>query len=148
MAEDSKGFIGSEAPRREGSINIGQNTSIDTGTVENKRDQSGDQKVGVKALKMFPKHGHDVGGEMVQPGDEFDTHRQRASELRANGLIEYKSESDAHAAHGPDGAKKLDEKLRLEADMRKIPANSRATPLVNPKVDMAEAPTDAQGKRR
>ncbi len=148
MAEENKGFIGGEAPRREGSINVGQNPSENLGTAENKRDQSGDQMVSVKALKSFPKHGNNVAGEMVHPGEEFETHRQRAAELRANGLIEYGNESDAHAVHGKDGAEKLDAKLKADAEMREIPKNSRATPLVNPLIEMAEKPADNSGKRK
>ena len=148
MADDNKGFISGEAPRREGSINVGRNPSEDISTVESRRDQSGDQMVAVKAMKTFPKHGHDVNGEMVHPGDEFETHRHRAAELRANGLIEYANESDAHAVHGAEGAKKLDEKLKREAEMRDIPKNSLASPLVNPKIEMADAPLDASGKRK
>jgi hypothetical protein len=146
MADENKGFIGGEAPRREGSINVGQNPNEDIGNAENKRDQSGDQKVTVKALKTFHKHAN-MQGDMVHPGDEFETHRSRAAELRANGLIEYSSEADGHSVHGEQDAKRLDEKLKRQAELSKIPENSKTTPLRNPEVKLAEAPADT-GKRR
>lgn len=156
MAEKSedKGFIGGEAPRREGTINVGANPSAEISTgispgAENKRDTSGDQKVTVRALKTFPKHGHTAGDlEMANPGDEFETHRHRAAELRANGLIEYPNDGDANTVHGEDGAKRLDARLKSDADLRKIPENSRGTPLRNPKIELADVPADQSGRRK
>ena len=110
---------------------------VSTATMENKRDTSGDQVVTVRALKTFHKDG-DLRGDMSAPGDEFEVDRSRAAQLRANGLIEYVSESDGHAIHGEVDAKRLDEKAAMQAKAGAIPANSKGTPLRNPEVKLAD----------
>jgi hypothetical protein len=116
------------------------------GTVENKRDTSGDQTVSVKALKAFHKEG-DMKGDMAKPGDEFDVPRHRAAQLRANGLIEYANEADDQDIHGKIDAGRIADKVKLQAEASKIPENSKTTPLRNPEVKLADAPAD-NGKRK
>lgn len=114
--------------------------SNDTGlvAVENKRDTSGDQTVSVKALKTFHRDG-DMKGEVVGPeSPAFYVDRHRAAQLRANGLIAYVNEADDHAIHGEADAKRIADKVRLQAEASKIPANSRGTPLRNPEVKLAD----------
>lgn len=111
---------------------------VEVGGVENKRDNSGDQTVSVKALKTFHKDG-DLKGEMVGPDSPaFDVPRSRAAQLRANGLIEYANESDDHDIHGKVDAARIADKVKLQADVGKIPANSRGKPLINPAIEMAD----------
>lgn len=121
--------------------------TVNVGGAENKRDDSGDQKVSVIALKTFHKDA-DMKGDMCAPGDEFEVERHRAAQLRANGLIEYANEGDGHAIHGEIDSKRLDEKVKLQAEQAKIPENSKGTPLRNPEIKLAEAPTDNSGKRK
>jgi hypothetical protein len=111
---------------------------IGTEPVENKRDISGDQTVSVKALRTFHKDG-DMKGDVVTPDSPpFTVDRQRAAQLRANGLIEYTNDSDAHAIHGEAGAKALDDRAARQAKASEIPANSRGTPLRNPEIKLAD----------
>jgi hypothetical protein len=111
---------------------------IGTEPVENKRDVSGDQTVSVKALRTFHKDG-DMKGDVVTPDSPpFTVDRQRAAQLRANGLIEYTNDGDAHAIHGEAGAKILDDRAARQAEASKIPANSKGTPLRNPEVKLAD----------
>jgi hypothetical protein len=112
-------------------------TLVSTAAAENKRDTSGDQVVTVRALKIFHKNG-DMRGEMTSPGEEFEAERSRAAQLRANGLIEYVNETDGHAIHGEVDAKRIDEKVALQAKAGAIPANSKTTPLRNPEVKLAD----------
>jgi hypothetical protein len=116
-------------------------TAITTGSIsgpENKRDTSGDQLVSVKALKHFHKDA-DLQGEVVGPDSPaFDVPRHRAAQLRANGLIAYASDTDAAAIHGDVDAKRIDEKVRLQTEASKLPANSKGTPLRNPEVKLAD----------
>jgi hypothetical protein len=112
--------------------------TVNVGGAENKRDDSGDQTVSVKALKTFHKDGN-MRGDVVGPDSPaFDVDRQRAAQLRANGLIEYANESDDHAIHGEVDAKRIGEKVKQQAEASKIPANSRGTPLRNPEVKLAD----------
>jgi hypothetical protein len=109
---------------------------VEVGGVENKRDNSGDQTVSVKALKTFHKDG-DLKGEMVGPDSPaFDVPRSRAAQLRANGLIEYANESDDHDIHGK--VSRIADKVKLQSKAGEIPANSRGTPLRNPEVKLAD----------
>jgi hypothetical protein len=111
---------------------------VEVGGVENKRDNSGDQTVSVKALKTFHRDG-DLKGEMVGPDSPaFDVPRSRAAQLRANGLIEYANECDDHDIHGKVDAARIADKVKLQAEAGKIPANSRSTPLRNPEIKMAD----------
>ena len=124
-----------------------QKPPIEIGGVENKRDTSGDQMVNVRAFKSFHKAA-DLTGPVAQPGDEFEVQRHRAAQLRANGLIEYVSESDDKAVHGEIDGKRIADKVKMQAEMSKIPENSRGTPLINPEIKMAERPADNSGKKR
>jgi hypothetical protein len=119
------------------------------GGAENKRDTSGDQPVTVKALKTFHKE-PDMKGDMVGPDSPpFEVPRHRAAQLRANGLIEYANESDGHDIHGKTDAARIDEKVRLQSELSKIPENSKTTPLRNPEIKLAEIKDDGQsGKRK
>lgn len=112
-------------------------TLVSTAAPENKRDTSGDQVVMVRALKTFPKDG-DLRGDLTSHGEEFEVHRSRAAQLRANGLIEYVNETDGHAIHGEADAKRIDDKVALQAKAGAIPANSKGTPLRNPEVKLAD----------
>jgi hypothetical protein len=129
MADETKPIVSSETK---------PDKFIGTEPVENKRDVSGDQTVSVKALRTFHKDG-DMKGEVVTPeSPPFTVDRQRAAQLRANGLIEYTNDSDAHAIHGEAGAKLLDDRAARQAEASKIPANSKGTPLRNPEVKLAD----------
>jgi hypothetical protein len=129
MADETKPILSSE-PKPD--------KIIGTEPVENKRDVSGDQSVSVKALRTFHKDG-DMKGEVVTPDSPaFTVDRQRAAQLRANGLIEYTNDGDAHAIHGEVGAKILDDRAARQAEASKIPANSKGTPLRNPEVKLAD----------
>jgi hypothetical protein len=116
---------------------------------ENKRDSSGDQTVIVKALKTFHRDG-DMQGEMVgSSSPAFELPRWRAAQLRANGLIEYANEGDGHAIHGEVEAKRIDEKVKMQAELTKLPENSKGTPLRNPEIKMADFPAEqGNGKRK
>jgi hypothetical protein len=111
------------------------------------RDQSGDQKIKVRALRTFHEQA-DMKGKMVAFGDEFETSRDRAAQLRANGLIEYVDASHAKDIHGEEGAKKIEERVKREQEMTKIPERNLGTPLRNPELKLAEVDpkTDPKAK--
>ena len=72
-------------------------------------------------------------GEVVGPESQpFDLPRSRAAQLRANGLIEYAKEGDAVAIHGEGDAQKIAAKVSAQAELSKLPANSRTTAASQP----------------
>ncbi len=129
MADETKPILSSETK---------PDKIIGTETVENKLDVSGHQTVSGQAPRTFHKDG-DMKGEVVTPDSPpFTVDRQRAAQLRANSLIEYTNDVDAHAIHGEAGAKLLDDRAARQAEASKIPANSKGTPLRNPEVKLAD----------
>lgn len=129
MADEIKPILSSE---------IKPDKTVGTEPVENKRDVTGDQTVSVKALRTFHKDGN-MKGDLVDPDSPpFIVDRQRAAQLRANGLIEYTNEADARAIHGEVGAKALDERAARQDAAGKIPGHSKGAPLLNPEVKLAE----------
>jgi hypothetical protein len=98
----------------------------------------GEEKVTVKALRNVHKAGN-LQGEMAKPGDEFETTKSRASQLRANGIIEYANESDAHDIHGKRDHDAITERVKRDNAMRtESVEKNRTTPLRNPKLEYAE----------
>ena len=104
-------------------------------------DSADTQAVRVRALGSFHK---DAGmqGEMTNHGDEFETSRERAAQLRANSLVEYVNEGDGREIHGEIEDKRLSERAKQTATTRGIRDKDKGAPLINPRVTMAERPTE------
>ncbi|MDB5733347.1 MAG: hypothetical protein JWQ03_3242, partial [Variovorax sp.] len=83
------------------------------GSESDKRAAPSGDRVSVKALKSF------MGDEgMKSPDSEpFEVTRNRAAELRANGLVEYASEADEDAD--------IEAQAKAAADKAKAEANAR-----------------------
>ena len=109
---------------------------IKTATIGGNRPPVEDNStVSVTALARFSKDGN-PHGELVDVGDTLDVTRSRAAELRANGLIEYASESDDKDIHGND-AERHGERAKQRANQGKIDERNKSTPLRNPAVKLA-----------
>lgn len=141
----------SSAPRT-GSLPIGQEIPNDgkpsgrthaEGPDHAARDQSNDQKVSVKARRTFHKEAN-MQGDLVHEGHEFETTRERAAQLRANGLIDYSDEGDEKELHGRTQGDALREAIKRDEEMRKIPEQHKTSPLRNPEIKYAEPAGDVR----
>lgn len=98
----------------------------------------GEDKVTVKALRTVHKAAN-LQGETAKPGEEFETTKARASQLRANGIIEYANEGDAHDIHGRRDHDAITERVKRDNAMRTEGVEkNRTTPLRNPKLEYAD----------
>lgn len=95
------------------------------------------QQISVRALGSFHAEG-DMRGDLCKPGDTFTVDRLRASQLRANGLVEYVNEEDGKRIHGEVDAAAITERVAQRRAASEIPANSRTTPLRNPQLGIAD----------
>lgn len=107
-----------------------------------------EQKVTVRALRTVHKD-QNLQGEVANPGDEFETHRGRAAELRAHGIVEFSNESEENEAFkhaSPTAA--IRDRVNRDHESRKIPEQHKSSPLRNPKLELAEAPEDVRKNKR
>lgn len=65
------------------------------------KDAPAEDAVHLRAAGSFHEHGN-MTGRLLQAGDTFTTHRARAVELRANGLVAYVDEEEEKKAAADD----------------------------------------------
>lgn len=116
---------------------------------QRQRQEHGQQKVSVRALRTVHKDGN-LQGEVAQPGHEFETTRTRAAELRSHGIVEFTSDSDQDEAFKHSHpATAINERVKRDVESRKIPEQHKSSPLRNPELKLAEPEGDVrkEGKR-
>ena len=91
------------------------------------------QMVTVRALGVFHVNGDLNSDKMTTPGETFQTDRLRATQLRANGLVEFTSPDDDKVhADNPVVAARVEERKAGIADKNK------STPLRNPQLGVSD----------
>lgn len=103
------------------------------------------QQVRVRALRTFHE-GPNMTGEMVKPDQVFTTTRDRAVQLRQNGLIEYEDESLAKKIHGEESHAVLETRVADRAKAEVIPDSAKGTPLQPPPAIRMKAEGDDKKK--
>lgn len=136
---ESGAFTGVETANNDRKLQVGNDPTADKKVTEVEA-AADSQQVRVRALRTFHKDGDVSGaGELVRPNEgeksEFSTSRTRASQLRANGLIEYVDASDAKDIHG-DKEKEFQHRDNLVADQAKEFEKAKSTPLKAPSMRM------------
>lgn len=86
--------------------------------------------VTLRALGSFHEDGN-MTGKLLSPGDTFSTDRDRAAQLRSNGLVEYVDEAHEKEIHGTVDAKKIGDRVSQRAAMGAMPDSVKTTPLKN-----------------